>query len=175
MVEITDLAFFFGRTAAEGRLMLQGYLMKYEDLLIALIWALKGFLSPTQLVLLSAASDPLSLCWRLLLSLFPFTASVTTSCFCRPSLLLATTAPLFYHCFVSPPFIFSCTVIPLRPLINAFFRLQGHLFNFPPLWTPSLDFSPRLPLSAVHRPTPPTPTRALVPRKKIGVIWNVSL
>lgn len=63
--------------------------MKYEDLLIGLIWALKGFLSPTQLVLLTAASDLLSLCWPLFL---------TRSCLWHPSLLPATAAALFYLC-----------------------------------------------------------------------------
>lgn len=133
--------------------------MKYEDLIIGLIWALKGFLSPTQLVLLTAASDPLfpsadpSFSPFLLSALLP---SVTHSCFCRPSLLPAAAA-----LFLSPPpftslplhlsapslclgpFISSCSLIRLCPLlIYAFCLFVPLLFlSLPPLHPPTHTLS----------------------------------
>lgn len=166
--------------------------MKYEDLIIGLIWALKGFLSPTQLVLLTAASDPLfpsadpSFSPFLLSALLPSAASVTHSCFCRPSLLPAAAA-----LFLSPPpftslplhlsapslclgpFISSSSLIRLCPLLIYAFCLFVPLLFIPPapphsrLWALLSFFV--LQSASLHPPHPPLP-RAFVPRKKIGVI-----
>lgn len=170
--------------------------MKYEDLIIGLIWALKGFLSPTQLVLLTAASDPLPLCWPLLLSLSSL-CSPSLCSLCHAQLFLAAVPPAGRRRSVlSPPpftslplhlsapslclspFISSCSLIRLCPLhIYVFCLFVPLLFiSHPPtpsrLWAPISFFV--LQSASLHPPHPPLP-RAFVPRKKIGVIWNASL
>lgn len=150
--------------------------MKYEDLLIGLIWALKGFLSPTQLVLLTAASDPLfpsadpSFSPFLLSALLPSAASVTHSCFCRPSLLPAAAAALF----LSPPpftslplhlsapslclgpFISSCSLIRLCPLLIYAFCLFVPLLFTPPPAPPLSTLGPAFFLRPPVRFAPPS-------------------